>query len=563
MSKGSFCLVLHGHLPYVLHQGNWPHGEEWLFEAAAETWLPLLSAIAEVHEQGGHTGLSLGLTPVLLEQLSADHFKRRFPQWLADRRKQAEADRAEFKAWGDGHLQYLAEQWILHFGGLLERFEAIGRDIPGAFAAHWKAERIEILSSNATHGYLPLLRSDDSARAQIRTGLRTSERILGRRPTGFWMPECAYRPAGSWSAPVLDGSPINRRGVEELLAEEGVRWVVVDAHLLRGARSEGIRTPHGYQKVGWDQASWDKERPWRSVLEPHIIGSTGQDSGVVAVARHPEVSEQVWSGKVGYPGDGRYLEFHKKHGQQGLRYWRVTSPRTDLGEKERYQPDQVSGAVYSHAQHFQAVLKGILQGQLDQNPQHGPGMVCAPFDAELFGHWWHEGPRFLRDLWLTLSADPDIELQTVSQRLDARPPQCVAWLPEGSWGEGGDHRVWLNEPLRWTWEVVHRAESRIKELISLVDHQGNAELRTALSAAAREALLMQASDWQFVIHTQGAVDYGIKRFAGHASAFDRLCDLTWAIHTGQDPDPALRSALELHQAQNPGVFEDLDLQDWQ
>ena len=561
MSVGSFCMVLHGHLPYVLRHGNWPHGEEWLFEAAAETWLPLLSAIDEVHQAGGHTGLSLGLTPVLLEQLHSPRFRARFGQWLRERQAQAQADEKEFRGWGDAQMQGLAQGWEAHFGRLIQDFERIDEDIPGAFGAHWKAGRIEILSSCATHGYLPLLRDDVSARAQIRTGLRTSERILGQRPTGFWMPECAYRPAGRWSAPVLDAEAVDRRGVEELLAEEGVRWVVVDAHLLRGGRSEGLRTDKGFVKVGWDQASWDVERPWRSVLAPHIIGSTGSDSGVVAVARHPEVSEQVWSAKVGYPGDGRYLEFHKKHGQRGLRYWRVTSPKADLGDKARYEPQAIASAAFSQAQHFQAVLKGILQSHLDSGA--APGLVCAPFDAELFGHWWHEGPRFLKDLWLGLSADPDIQLQTVSEHLESQAPELVAWLPEGSWGEGGDHRVWLNEPLRWTWEVVHRAESRLRELVGLVGWREQPEIAAALQGAAREALLMQASDWQFVIHTKGATDYGLKRFAGHASAFDRLCDLAWDLHRGAEIDPAQRAALALHQAESAGLFEDLDLRDWQ
>lgn len=559
MSVGSFVFVLHGHLPYVLNHGRWPHGEAWLFEAAAETWLPLLDCMHSVLQAGGRPAVSLGLTPVLLEQLGHDRFKQAFPVWLQERADRAARDQVEFAARGDSQLAVQAQRWQEHFVDLQARFHAIDGDLPGAFAALWNQGAIELISSCATHGYLPLIHDDASARAQIRTGLDTSERHLGRRPTGFWMPECAYRPRGPWSSPVLPEGKTTRMGVEELLAEQGVEWVTVDAALYQGARSEGISGPEGYRKVGWDQASWDTTRSWRSVLEPHRIGTEGRDSGVTALARHPQVSEQVWSSKVGYPGDGSYLEFHKKHGMDGHRYWRVTSPTADLGDKERYDPHAVEGTLFAQAQHFCALVRSILTRHHQETGRHG--VVVAPFDAELFGHWWHEGPKWLRNVLLTLSADPHVDLCTAQEVLRDHPADKVAWLPEGSWGEGSDHRVWLNDPLKWTWQVAHRAEGRLRQLLAAIPWRDEPPLQEALILAARELLLLQASDWQFVIHTQGAPDYGTKRFCGHASRFDRMCDLAWHRHQGLPADPALDAAMAEARAADD-VFPDVDLELW-
>ena len=559
MAVGSFCLVLHGHLPWVLHHGYWPHGEVWLFEAAAETWLPLLGVIEECVHEGTRVPLTLGLMPILLEQLRNPGFQDRFVRWLDDQQARAVADAAAFTARGDLHLAFLAERWRAHYAGLALHFDTLQRDIPAAFARLADAGHIELLTSNATHGYMPLLQHDASARAQVRAGVATSERVLGFRPKGAWLPECAYRPGGPWKPPVVHGDTRNRAGVEEVFAQEGVGFFFVDAHLFQGARSEGIVGPHGFGKVGWDQATWDTGRAWRSVLEPHLVSSSGGPGRLVALARHPEVSEQVWSGEVGYPGDGRYLEFHKKHGQEGLRYWKVTGPRTDLGDKQAYRPDDVQAAVYTQSQHFAAVVRAVLERHRERTGRHG--VVVAPFDAELFGHWWHEGPLFLREMFRALHHAGEVEPTTVSAFLAAHPPDKVVSLPEGSWGEGGDHRVWLNDELKWTWEAEYRAEDRFLGMLDRLPWRTDPGVKEALEAAARELLLLQASDWQFVIHTKGAVDYGFRRFCEHLARFDRAGNVAEARARGEGTDVLSRHALTDIALHDP-VFPDLSLEWW-
>ncbi len=553
MPVGSFCLVLHGHLPWVLHHGKWPHGEVWLYEAAAQTYLPLLSILSD-----GGCPLTLGLTPILLEQLANIHFKKGFVRWLGEQEGRAKRDEAEFSTRGDGHLAFLAVCWQERYAALTAQFEAIGRDLPAAFARLDRAGAVEILTSNATHGYMPLLRHDASSRAQVRAGVHTSMRILGFRPRGAWLPECAYRPAGPWTPPVLDRTPVWRAGVEEIFAHEGVGFFVVDAHLVAGARSEGVMEDGSFRKVDWAQAEWDGPRGWRNVLTPHGISSDGGPARLVALARHPEVSEQVWSGEVGYPGDGRYLEFHKRHGNDGLHYWKVTAPRTGLGEKQAYVPDDVPAALYSHAQHFAATVRSLLIRHREKVGH--AGVVIAPFDAELFGHWWHEGPGFIREVMAALKG-ADVDACTVSAHLAAYPPHTVVTLPEGSWGAGGDHRVWLNDEMTWVWEASHRAEDRFLDMLHRLPWRTDDSVAVALRASARELLLLQASDWAFVIHTRGAVDYGYRRFCEHLARFDRAGNIAESRAAGVPDDEIMFAELN-DMALHDSCFADLSLEWW-
>ncbi|MCE5326772.1 MAG: DUF1957 domain-containing protein [Planctomycetaceae bacterium] len=524
MTAGSFCLVLHGHLPYVLRHGLWPHGEDWLYEAAAETYLPLLAMIEECEFLKGNPRLTIGLTPILLEQLAHDDFKAGFRGYLQDRTERAISDRAEFEQQGQKHLAHLATLWEKFFQERAAQFAQIDSDIPRAYARQAEKGLIEILTSNATHAYMPLLLEDSSILAQVRAGRASSERILGFAPEGMWLPECAYRPSGFWNPAVSWGQGRNRPGMESLLAREGITHFFVENHLIERSRSEWVRNDQ-WRKVGWDESAKYPGRGWQNVHEPVLVNSDGQGTGTIAAfARDPKICEQVWSGSIGYPADGVYLEFHKRYGQRrGLRYWKITNHKTDLGGKEMYYPDDVPGKAYQNAQHFCQQVKSRLYDY--RNRTGRAGVVVACFDAELFGHWWFEGPRFLRDVMLTLNSDPDVELCTAAEMLKRQPPDKSAALPEGSWGEGGDHRVWSNDRVNWMWEIEYRCETNFGKLTYNLPWRNRPRLREVLEKAARELLLLQASDWPFVISRGQAVDYGIKRFMQHVSRFECLTDI--------------------------------------
>lgn len=564
MSIGSFCLVLHGHVPYVLRHGSWPHGEDWLYEAAAETYLPLISAIRECEFLNAAPRLTVGLTPILLEQLSHEHFKKGFEEYLTDRIERARSDRREFHDRGDLHFAYLADRWENFYDGLARQFSDLGRDIPGAFAAFARAGLVQILTSSATHAYLPLLYEDSSVLAQVRAGIATSERVLGFRPTGIWLPECAYRPPGPWYAPISWGHPRNRRGTEEVVAAEGLTHFFVEDQLFEHSRSEWVDNA-GWQKVDWEEAVKYPSRGWRSVQEPAFVTSNGGPPGpVAAFARDPDICEKVWSGDVGYPADGVYLEFHKKQGERrGLRYWKITGRRIDLGGKFPYYPHDVPGKLYEHTAHFCNQVKQRLWDYHHRTGRHG--VVVASFDAELFGHWWFEGPQFVRDVLLTLNADPDVDLCTPESFLERHAPDKAVALPEGSWGDGGDHRVWVNDRVSWMWDVEYRCETNFGKATYNLPWREREDLRGILEKAARELLLLQASDWPFVIARNQAVDYGIKRFIQHAGRFEVLVDV--AERLAADPGYLARiSELEKFDIQDSDmhdvVFQSVDLNWW-
>ena len=553
MPLGSFVLALHGHLPWVLNHGRRPHGVHWLYEAALGTWLPLLDVVDELARRGRAAKITLGLTPVLLEQLRHPDFVSGMERYLDELLEMARQDGQEAR------LALLAARWEGQLLAHRDRLRALGGDLVGAFAAHARAGNLEILSSFATHAYAPLTLHDASVRAQLAVGLRTSERHLGFRPTGLWLPECAFRPTGPWTPPVLHRDVREREGVDRILESEGITHFFVDGAMYAGIRSEGVVDQGMFRKVGWDHAERDPRRAWRSVLEPHLISTTGGPSRIAAFARHPATSEQVWSADGGYPGDPRYLEFHKRRTDGGLRYWRVTHRKADLADKELYRPEDVPGAVYAHAQHFANTVRQALR---DHHATTGrPGCLTATFDAELFGHWWHEGPQFLREALLALLHDPDVVVQTAAERLHTAPPDKVGWLPEGSWGAGGDHRVWFNDTLSWMWEALYRAEDRFLGLRWDAAQSGDPRGAALVRKAARELLLVQASDWPFIITTGGAVDYGYQRFCGHLTRFDRLASLAHDVIHGR-PVHDLQLLEEQEADAHSPCFEHLRIEDW-
>ena len=604
---GSFAFVLHGHLPYVLRHGTWPHGEDWLYEAAAETYLPILNVFDECRFLNGKPRLTMGITPVLLEQLSHDDFKTGFVHYMEDRRDRARDDQKEFTRLGNGHMHYLAKRWEEMFDGLLERFEELDRDIPRAFAERALrpdadglnpsasgdsgGEGFELLTSNATHAYMPLLLEDSSLMGQMRAGIASSERILGFKPRGMWLPECAYRPQGPWDPPINWGHRDYRMGVEEIIQRAGIQHFFVENHLIESARAEAVYENEQWHRVGWDDAAKYPSRGWRDVHFPHWVNSSGEGLGkAIALARDPIVCEQVWSGDVGYPASGEYMEFHKQWGKRGLRYWKVTGKKTDLGDKHLYQPDDAERRMHEHVSHFINAVKHRLSETRDATGR--PGLVVACFDAELFGHWWHEGPRFLRDVMLSMNADPDLELTTVADHLDTTFTDTVVSMPEGSWGDKGDHRVWTNEQVNWMWDIEYRCEStwgRLTNELPWRDGDGAGGLTSAaagneaadvnpsapgdkaaqihklLKDAGRELLLLQASDWPFVIRRGQAVDYGIKRYMQHVTRFEVLTDLAEKIAAGSKylGDLTEVERFEVQDAEiHDVIFPEIDIDWW-
>jgi len=532
-------LALHSHLPYARGAGRWPHGEEWVHEAVLGTYLPLLVLLHDLRDAGVPYRIVIGLTPILIEQLADHDINVRTLEYIDDQVVRADRDFRRFTDADDRAHAALAEFYAGSYTRLREAYRTrFGRDLVGAFADLAKTGHVEILTSAATHGYLPLLDSA-SVEAQLRIGLRSSRRLTGLDPTGIWLPECAYAP-----------------GLEKALSAHGVTHFFTDVALLPGhARPAGDMTPRrGQSELGrWAMheervqlATAQATSSDVDLLRPYYVA----ESDVVAIARHDRVSSQVWSAFTGYPGDAQYREFHRKDTTSGLRYWRVTSVHKGLGEKEEYSPRQAAERAREHASHFVRVVRQELSaGRADGRDP----LLAVTFDSELFGHWWFEGVDWL-GLVLRELTESDVRVATAAEYLDREPPTERIALSEGSWGKNNDHSTWLNEGTAWMWDELGRLAGDMERLRGTAP-SGNPFRERAARQAMRELLLAQSSDWPFLVTTGQAADYAVERFRSHAHRFRRAVALANSGNAGDD-EVELRS---LEHADNP--FPDASLAD--
>jgi 1,4-alpha-glucan branching enzyme len=545
----AWALVLHTHLPLVLNHGRWPHGSDWLCEAAFECYLPLLDTAHRLVADGISPRWTLNLSPVLLEQLASPDFQKELAFYYENVRRACAESRDHFTKAGQKEIVGLTHFWEAFYERMWEMHRRVGGDLPGTFAELQRAGHIEIITCAATHGYLPLLSRDESIHLQLRTAVETHRRHIGQAPRGIWLPECAYRPRYEWTPPTgRDRGRVRRvrPGLEELLDAHRLEYFVADAHLVAAGAPVFLYRDYVPLRVEGEPAPVPPPGERRSPYAAWRVASRGGRGSAVAFFRDPRTTLQVWSRTHGYPGEYAYLEFHKKHFPGGLRFWRITDHSGDLGRKAPYDPELARQKAEQHARHFVDLVRGTPA-------ETGAAAVCSPYDAELFGHWWFEGPLWLEAVAREM-ARSGVPTATLGQALAAAPPAGTLALPEGSWGEGGDHRVWLNGDTDWTWDRVYSAEA---EWVELLGRPVEGEARRALAQATRELLLLEASDWQFLITTGTARDYAERRIAEHYAEFKRLAELTRRLQGGERLSPDDAEALRRLE-RDDFVFSDLD-----
>lgn len=528
---GCLCLTLHAHLPYVLHHGTWPHGLEWLVEAAAETYLPLVATVRRLHADGVAFHANLSISPVLLEQLADPAFQSELPEYLRRKIVAAQEDEAFFEQAQQPRYTALARHWRAVFAETLQQFQAMQCDLPAAFRALQQGGMLELMTSAATHGYIPLLGTAESVRAQLSTAIHSHTQHIGTAPRGVWLPECGYRPAGAFTS-TLTHLAAQRAGTETSLAAANLAYTIVDAPLIEDAADMDGNAVHAVAA--------------NSLYRPYFIA----DSQVAVFARDPRTATQVWNSQGGYPGDFEYLDFHKKRWPGGHRYWRVTGAGLGMNDKDIYHHAAAEERTREHARHFVALVADTLTASQQSSP-----ILCAPFDLELFGHWWHEGMAFLEHV-ARAAAAAGVTMTSASAYLQQHPPTRHIRLCEGSWGTNGDHSVWLNHDTTELYRRLYAAEQTVREICSANTWQRNATATRIAQQLCRELLLMESSDWPTLITTGAARDYAQARFWGHALTLQALLQV-WqqylADGTLRDDSAATLTEAEMCDALFPNI----------
>ena len=517
MAAGHLALILHGHLPFVRRLEPGSLEEDWFHQAVVESYLPLLGALRRsVADPAQSPFLTLSLSPPLLAMLADPLLCGRFPDWVDCRRRLLSQAPAEYTAATDAlgrQLETMLELWR----------ELRGRLIP-AFRDLQQQGVVDLLTCAATHGYLPLLREPRSAVVgQLRTAVAHHRQQLGQPPLGIWLPECAYF-----------------EGLDALMAAEGLRYAVLDGHGLL----------HGFPRPRYGV--------YAPICSPGAIAFVGRDSAATL---------PVWSASHGYPGHESYREFHRdlgwdlplEHLQQsgipsqrplGLKLHRVGDASCPLAFKPPYAPAaaqrQAEADAVDYVKGRVKQLEG-LQRMVDQ-----PSLLAAPFDAELFGHWWYEGPDFLAAVWREAPRH-GLAFTNLRRCFENRPQLQVCRPSPSSWGQGGYHNYWLNESNAWIVAQWHRCGLRMERLVA--EHGHRRRRQRLLRQAARELLLAQSSDWSFILRADTTTELARQRIDRHLGRFRQLAT---AIEQNEKPPGAWLKAVEAED----NLFQDIDLSPW-
>jgi 1,4-alpha-glucan branching enzyme len=493
VAKGRIALVLHAHLPAVRHPEHEDFLEErWLYEAVTETYIPLLEVLAALDHEHIAARFTISLSPSLLGMLADRLLRTRYLRHL-DRLVEL-AEKEERRTRREPIFHRLAEMYLARFWRARTLFlDEWHQDLIAAFRAYQEQGIVDIITSAATHGLLPLLAASPGVvRAQIEVAAAEHRRFFGRGAEGFWLPECAYQP-----------------GLDAELARAGFRYFFVDTHGL------ALASP----------------RPVYGVYAPIAC-----PSGVAAYGRDPESAKQVWSAEEGYPGDFWYRDFYRDIGfdldydyvrpylpptgqriHTGIKYHRITG-KTE--HKEPYDPEWARQQVQAHAAHFvEARLKQVewLGRTMDRPP-----IVVCPYDAELFGHWWFEGPQWLEQVLRQIAATPELTALTPADDLELNPTVQLSTPAASTWGWKGHQEVWLAGQNDWVYRHLHAAAERLHALCRRYP-SADERTRRALTQALRELLMAQASDWGFMMSRETTAEYAVRRTKDHLLRCQRLC----------------------------------------
>lgn len=529
MKNGYLSILLHAHLPYV-HHPEYPSffEENWLFQAITESYLPLLAMLGRLETNAIRYKLSLSLSPTLLTMWDNKLLQERYLIYLQNQLSLAE------KEWlrnqNEPELRNLALMYINFYTESItsyrDRFDC---NLLAGFIKYEELGKLELLTTAATHGFLPLLNTSEIAvRNQIQIGIDTFTAYTHKHPSGFWLPECGYYP-----------------GLENHLKAAGIHYFFVDSQGILNAD----RTPK------------------TAIYAPLNCGN-----GVMAFGRDPITSTDVWSKEVGYPGDPDYRDYHQDIGfdldldylgpnlldgktriSTGIKYLSISNTCED---KKIYAPQLALNKAKQQAAHFIRQREMQINSIIPLMPNQSP-IIVAPFDAELFGHWWFEGPIWLE--WvLRLSAEQNCQIETItsSDYLKQNILFETATPAASSWGEQSDSSYWLNESNSWIYPLIHKASYEMEKLAADLEGKKLNDIQErALKQAVRSLLLLQSSDWPFILKSGTTVEYAKQRITDNLARFNYLHD---SIRKNRINERYL-SALEIMD----NIFPNVDFRQYQ
>ncbi len=514
---GQLAIVLHAHLPYVRKNEKNSLEEDWLFQAILECYIPLLQVIENSKKENPlNTKLTISLSPTLLSLLDNKQIQETFPYWIKTRndflkelpQKEKNASKFLIKNLNDKYLY-----WQECSGNLIEKFKFLN-----------KSGNLDILTCAATHGYLPILRENpETVRGQINTAIRSHENFFGSKPLGIWLPECAYY-----------------ENLDEILFNSGIRYAILDGHGILNA------TP----------------RPRYGVYAPIC-----SKKGVAFFGRDSESTLPVWSAKDGFPGDRVYREFHKDLGWElpiselqkkgisskrplGLKFYKITDEKVPLGKKQFYLENEALKKAEEHANDYLLERTKQLE-KLTLSSSFIP-LLVAPFDAELFGHWWYEGPFFIKNI-LKNSSKYSIKLTNLKEFLIQKPNLQICDPSPSSWGQGGYHNYWINDANAWIVPEITKAGSTF---VYLCSKKFNNDLSTRLlKQAARELLLSESSDWSFILRAGTTTELAKERIERHLFRFWKLVEMI-----KNNSNTNLRFLKDIEEEDK--IFPNINIDDW-
>jgi len=496
MIKGYWVPVLHSHLPFVKHpKYDYFLEEQWLFEAITECYIPLLKNLKKLEEENIPCSLTVSVTPPLSSMLDDRHLMEKYAKHLETQIElgKKEIQRTKY----DDNFKDISRYYYKLYVETKEFFDGfLEKNILNGYRYFNDKGSIEVITCGATHGFLPLLSVNKKAvEVQIELAVQSHKKHFGKQPRGIWLPECAYYD-----------------GLDEILKENSIEFFFVDSHSLVYSEPTSING---------------------------VYAPVYSHKGVAAFARDPHSAKQVWSSKEGYPGDTNYRDFYRDIGYDlefdyikdhidpsgdrgftGFKYHKITG---NSDYKEVYDPKVAYDKTVEHAKDFhknRELQFEFLSSHMDRTP-----MVVSPYDAELFGHWWFEGPDFLYNIFKEIDKHKVFKAVTCVEYLSMYPKNQVVAPSASSWGDQGYFDVWLNEGNSWIYKHLHQMANSMTELANRYSTGVSFDKHRVLNQLARELLLAQSSDWAFLITTTTAVEYSQRRTKEHIYNFNRLVEM--------------------------------------